>query len=274
MSESQRAESNTPGITGEMADFYDLFVDWKGRLGREMPGIEKRLRDNEARRVLDLGCGTGRHVEALLGAGFDAVGADASEDMLRRAAELLGGRARLHTWRAGDEPPARLLSAAPFDAVICMGNTWPQFRPSEDLARTAASLKRLLRPGGLVLLGLKAFAVRQAEGNPYMPLLRRDRDGTPYWFVRFVEFDVDPLEDGSPLCEMHMTVVCGDTSGEAETKALLHRAGRSRVWSPDGLVRWFEQQGFERVRVGSRLDDPEAPVAGEDVYLEAVAPSP
>jgi hypothetical protein len=30
----------------EMTRLYDVFVDWHGRLGREMPGIRKRLDDS------------------------------------------------------------------------------------------------------------------------------------------------------------------------------------------------------------------------------------
>ncbi|MHC4408625.1 MAG: class I SAM-dependent methyltransferase, partial [Planctomycetota bacterium] len=83
-------------MKGPMADLYDVFVDWNGRLGREMPGLVKHLGD--AKRVLDVGCGTGQHVAALLREGYDAYGADASEDMLARAVE----RERLSLWRLGD----------------------------------------------------------------------------------------------------------------------------------------------------------------------------
>ena len=62
---------------GELASFYDVFVDWPGRLGREMPGLLRRLRAEGARRILDAGCGTGRHVAALREEGFLAYGADA-----------------------------------------------------------------------------------------------------------------------------------------------------------------------------------------------------
>lgn len=105
------------GIRGPMAELYDVFVDWPGRLARELPGLERRLRAVGARRVLDVGCGTGRHVAALRERGYDAHGADASEEMLERARALLGGDAGLHLWRLGDPPPADLLAAAPFDAV-------------------------------------------------------------------------------------------------------------------------------------------------------------
>lgn len=256
------------GIHGPMAGLYDLFVDWPGRLGRELPGIEARLAACGARRVLDLGCGTGRHVEALLRAGYDAHGADVSTDMLAQAAELLGGDERLHRWRLGDAPPDSLERLAPFDAALCLGNVWPMLTDATDLARGAAALRSLVRPGGLVLVALKAFAVRRERGDPYLPLLRRVRDGRAYWFVRFVDFEVPPAPGGAALCDLHMAVLAGDAAAEA-VEALHHGATRVRAWSPDELGAWFQAQGFHAVRTCGRLDDPQAAPTGEDLVLEA-----
>jgi len=108
-----------PGIHGPMADLYDIFVDWEGRLSREMPGILKRLRETGARRVLDVGCGTGRHVAALLREGFEALGADVSEDMLAQARALTGQPQRFRAGRVGDPPPDL---GAQLDAILCLGN--------------------------------------------------------------------------------------------------------------------------------------------------------
>jgi hypothetical protein len=54
----------------------DVFVDWLVRLSREIPGLVQRLRDVCAARVLDVGYGTCRHVQALLAEGFDANASD------------------------------------------------------------------------------------------------------------------------------------------------------------------------------------------------------
>lgn len=268
MPPSEPSPPRAGGIRGPMADLYDVFVDWPGRLGRELPGLERRLAAAGARRVLDVGCGTGRHVQALLQRGYDAHGADLSDDMLAQAHELLGGRERLHAWRLGDEPPGSLRAAAPFDAVISMGNVWPQLALDAEARAAARAFVELLRPGGLLLLGLKAVGVRLASRDPYMPLMRRQHEGRPLWFLRFVDLEVGPGPAGERLADFHMAVVGGDAES-LEREALLHSVTRVRAWTPDELAAWLAQVGFEDVRVSGSLADPGVEPSGEDVFASA-----
>lgn len=266
--------SDPQGISGPMAELYDVFVAWEDRLSREMPGLEAQLSEVCAGRVLDVGCGSGRHVQALRERGFDAHGADTSADMLERAAALLDGKDGLHSWRLGEEPSSSLVEAGPFDAVISMGNVWPHLLERDVLERATAGVCELLRPGGMLLIGMKALAVRLASGDPYMPLLRRIDAGRPLWFVRFLDFAVLPLEDGTRVCDFHMVVVGGEAvaGGGGKGETLLHRTSRMRVWSAAELAAWFTGAGLERVTVSGRLDDPGAPPECEDVFVRGFVP--
>jgi len=55
-------------------------------------------------RVLDIGCGTGRHLSMFLEMGLDVTGLDASPHMLDIVREKLGHRAELHQGLAEDLP--------------------------------------------------------------------------------------------------------------------------------------------------------------------------
>lgn len=261
---------SSSGIRGAMSELYDVFVDWPGRLGREMPGIERLLERVNARRVLDAGCGTGRHVHALVKRGFDAHGADVSDEMLANAATLLGGRERLHAWRLGDAAPRSVTSLAPFDAVLSMGNVWPALAQAEHAEQAARAFLELLRPGGLLLLGLKAFAVRRESKQPHLPLLKRRHEGRAMWFVRFVDFDVEQPRTGELVCDLHMAIVAGEANSTPQ--ALHHGATRVRAWAPGELRDFFARAGFDQVRVHGKLDDPGSPPEGEDVYVSALRP--
>jgi len=228
-----------------MADLYDVFIDWPGRLGREMPGLIKHLGD--AKCVLDVGCGTGQHVAALRAAGFDAYGADASEEMLARAVE----RDRLTLWRLGD--PCSL--DGPYDAVISMGNVWPLVTELDDVDRALSSIRGLLRPGGRLILGLKAFAARQAGKNPYLPLLRREHQNRAVFFIRFLE----PGE--GEVAPFHMVIASGEQTH--------HRTAQVRIWSAESLRAYVADRGFEDVLVTAGIDGEPAGDDTEDVFLRA-----
>lgn len=259
------------GIRGAMSALYDVFVDWPGRLGRELPGLESQLRACGARRVLDVGCGTGRHVQALLNAGFDAHGADVSEDMLARAEALLRSPERVHRWHAGELAPDSL-RRQPFDALIALGNVWPLISTEAGARSAADEFTRLLKPGGLLVLGLKAFAEREASAQPYLPLLRREHEGRTLWFVRFVDFGLARQDDGVRVADLHMAILAG-TAGCAAREALHHGATRVRSWGIDELARWWSARGFTDVRVAGALADRGTPARGEDVFVSAFAPA-
>ncbi|NBB84414.1 MAG: methyltransferase domain-containing protein [Alphaproteobacteria bacterium] len=262
------------GIRGELASLYDVFVDWPGRLGREMPGLRRRLEAAGARRVLDVGCATGRHIEALRQAGYQTHGADVSSDMLRSAAERLGDDAGLHAWRLGDPPPRRLLEAAPFDAIACLGNVWPAVTTDADVAAACRAMRDLLQPGGTLLIGLKALAVRRESGNPYMPLLKRTYEGRPIFFIRTVDFDVPPGDCGEPLCDFHMVVVRGGGADPAAAVSCdIHEVRRLRTWSPGELGRTFGHAGLAAVAVSACIGDPSVEPTGEDVFVHAQRPA-
>jgi SAM-dependent methyltransferase len=91
-------------------------------------------------RVLDLGAGTGLLTRALLAAGHEVVAVDPSEPML---AQLRARLPEVATATGGAE--ALPLPDADVDAVVA-GQAAHWFDP----APTAAELRRVLRPGGVV----------------------------------------------------------------------------------------------------------------------------
>jgi SAM-dependent methyltransferase len=97
-------------------------------------------------RILDLGCGTGALAGAFAQRGCWVVGLDPSLEMLQQA-RALARRQQLtvHCVRAWAE--ATGCAAAQFD-VVCAGQSWHWF----DGHRAAIETKRVLRPGGHVLL--------------------------------------------------------------------------------------------------------------------------
>ncbi len=113
----------------------------------------RRLAACGVRRVLDLGCGVGRHALLLARAGFEVTACDPAPTGLRiaRAAALAEGLdVRVHAARAAALPYAD----AAFDHVLAF-NVLPYDTP-DGVRAAIAELARVLRPGGSVLATMRS----------------------------------------------------------------------------------------------------------------------
>ncbi|MBN1511671.1 MAG: methyltransferase domain-containing protein [Phycisphaerae bacterium] len=102
-------------------------------------------------RLIDLGCGSGRHVLPFARAGFDVIGADLSRAMLAVAGEKLsraGLRARLIEADVVDIDSR--LPAGWADYIICMFSTLGLIAGRANRLRAVRAWHGLLRPGGLL----------------------------------------------------------------------------------------------------------------------------
>ena len=115
-----------------------------------MPEIADRLRRQGCRRVIDLGCGSGRHVVYLAQQGFHVTGLDNSPTALRLTRE----------WAAADGVDASLvradmrrplpLASSTFDALVTTQVIHHTFLAT--VRRTAAEIGRVVRPGGMLFV--------------------------------------------------------------------------------------------------------------------------
>ena len=98
-------------------------------------------------RVLDLGCGAGEFFEDLRKAGFSAIGADFSSEMVRLAAAADGGAAPVVRADAVHPP----FAARSFRALIAVGLL--EYLPEDSAA--LAEMLRILEPGGVLVVTLR-----------------------------------------------------------------------------------------------------------------------
>jgi ubiquinone/menaquinone biosynthesis C-methylase UbiE len=135
-----------------------------------------------ARRVLDLGAGTGKLTEALVARGLDVVAIDPAPNMLARLRDKLPDvDARVATSEATGLPDGDV------DAVV-VGSAFHWFaRPGAE-----REMARVLRPGGVVGLlwnlrdpaspTVRAFHEAQAHATETMPDEHADVTLDPRWF--------------------------------------------------------------------------------------------
>ena len=80
-------------IFGEYAGYYDLIYP-DAKFKEEAAFVDGLIREHGAApsRILDMGCGTGRHAEALAALGYEVTGVDGSPSMLALAEKRNSGK--------------------------------------------------------------------------------------------------------------------------------------------------------------------------------------
>ena len=100
-------------------------------------------------RLLDLGCGTGRHLAHFAGRGFEVTGVDLSEHMLRAARRSLAAQGQGATLVDGDISRLGELGLGRFDYAICMFSTLGMIYGRANRLRFLRSVREHLEPCGL-----------------------------------------------------------------------------------------------------------------------------
>lgn len=136
---------------GGYARYYDLLYRDKDYRG-ETDFVDRLIRTHvpQARRVLELGCGTGVHGTMLAEKGYEVVGLDASDEMLAAATRRLAGLpatiANRPRFFKGDARNFRLDER--FDVVLALFHVMSYQLTNDDLRSVFAKVKEHLAPGG------------------------------------------------------------------------------------------------------------------------------
>jgi ubiquinone/menaquinone biosynthesis C-methylase UbiE len=130
------------------ARFYDVFYDAQGKdYRREAEQVTElvRARVPAARTLLDVACGTGRHLE-VFAERFDCVGVDLDAELLAVAAQ------RCPTVRFVQGDMTVLDLGETFDVVTCLFSSIAYVVTEERLRATVGALARHLAPGGVLVV--------------------------------------------------------------------------------------------------------------------------
>src|SRR3954451_6416408 len=136
-----------------LAPFYDLYThdyaheDLLGAI--ERIALEHGL---VGRRLLDVGCGTGKSFLPMLARGYDVAACDISPGMVDRAREAAGDLADVFVGDARERP-----DVGPFDLAIALDDALNYLLSDEELAMVFAGVARNLRPGGLLVFDLNSL---------------------------------------------------------------------------------------------------------------------
>lgn len=137
-----------------LAAVYDLFND----VGEDTP-FYVALAGDEPKRVLDVGCGTGRLACALAAKGHQVTGADPAAAMLAEARRK--PEAEKIAWVEGYADTLDL--AERFDLIAMTGHVFQVFLEDTEILAVLRNLKRHLAEGGLLAFETRNPAAREWE---------------------------------------------------------------------------------------------------------------
>ena len=103
-------------------------------------------------RLLDLGCGRGRHSVSLASQGHEVIGVDLSEQSVAFAKQTYGNAETLSFLRADMRELHHHFSNASFDGAFLLFTSFGYFENDSDHSIVLQQLYKLLKPGGVFLL--------------------------------------------------------------------------------------------------------------------------
>ncbi|HEU5361698.1 MAG TPA: class I SAM-dependent methyltransferase [Gaiellaceae bacterium] len=217
-------------------DLYDVEYAFKD-YAAEAAALERaiRARAPRARTLLDVACGTGRHLEHLRSS-FDCEGVDLDEGLLEIARSRLPGVPLHHS------DMRRLDLGRRFDVVTCLFSAIGFVGGPEGLADAAGALARHVAPRGLLLVEPWITPDAWVPGRPHV--LAHDEEGLALARVTLSGLRGDRIS----TTEMHYLVATPDGVDHFVEQHELY------LFTHDELRRAFESAGLT-----AELD-PEGPI--------------
>ncbi|WP_442814827.1 glycine/sarcosine N-methyltransferase [Streptomyces sp. NBC_01775] len=144
---------------------WDSLIDWEKRAESEGNFFIDLLRKRGVKSVLDVATGTGFHSVRLLEAGFEAVSADGSADMLAMAFEngMKNGDHILRVVQADWRWLNRDVHGE-YDAIVCLGNSFTHLFSERDRRKALAEFYAMLKHDGILILDQRNYDAILDEG--------------------------------------------------------------------------------------------------------------
>jgi len=168
----------------------------------DMPEIIRRLKERGAVTVLDLGCGTGRHVVLLAGRGFSVFGLDASPEGIGEARRWLAEEGLAADLRVQSMAEKLPYDDSSIDAVVSVQAL--HHADAATIRKTVGEISRILKKGGFLFVTVPKLrnqgrAFEELEPNTCLPLNGPEK-GLPHHYFSpeelrevFGEYDIEDI---------------------------------------------------------------------------------
>ncbi|MDI6905013.1 MAG: class I SAM-dependent methyltransferase [Candidatus Bathyarchaeia archaeon] len=120
------------------------------KVDEDLRSVVDLFKKRNVRRVLDLGCGAGRHIVYLAREGFDVYGIDISEEGIKKAKQRLAEMNLHANLKVGSMFTILPYHDNFFDAVISIKTI--HHGKIRQIRKAIKEIERVLKPGGLIFI--------------------------------------------------------------------------------------------------------------------------
>ena len=199
---------------------------------------------SRVRRILDLGCGTGRHAELLADRGYEVVGVDRSPHMVEQA------RARSEKWCSANSPEYHVADVRSFrldrkfDAVLMMFAVMSYQLEDEDVLSALRTARVHLGDDGLLLFDCW-YGPAVLHQRPTRRTKTAISGNGP-----LVRTSTSELDEGRRRIVVRFHVEASAPDGDHHTD----ETHPMRYFFPSELEDFLQATGFSMVRLGGMPD--------------------
>jgi ubiquinone/menaquinone biosynthesis C-methylase UbiE len=239
----------------ELAEYFDPFYEQYVNYDQQCDFLEAAFQkyNKPVNSVMDLACGSGNHALRLARRGYQILGIDLSEPLLKIASEKAIAEKSMAQFIYGDMHELSFENR--FDAVL--GFNFPLAFCSEhgDIAKVLQGVARALKPGGLFVTDLDSV---------YSSVISDDREELQLddvYIEDFRQWTYDQLSQVR-FCEMHYYVTKDGVVTRVNGKMSI------RAYYPQEALYYFEHMAnFRVLEICKRWGLGEKPDAGVFVII-------
>ncbi|MHA1487178.1 MAG: class I SAM-dependent DNA methyltransferase [Promethearchaeota archaeon] len=222
----------------KLAKYYDLIYHWKDyeKEADSIKDLIKKYKKSDGNKLLDVGCGTGKHLEYFEDE-FSLVGIDINNEMV----EVAKTKFKDAIFEQGDMIDFNLKTE--FDVILCLFSSIGYVKTYPNLEKTMLNFKNHLKGGGVLIIEPWFTKSAYWAGTPGMTTY----DGED---VKIARLNSTKIEGDLSVMEMHYLIAEKDKDvihfadthelGLFETDKTLdfmEKAGLKAEFLKDGLMK-------------------------------------
>lgn len=178
----------------ELAKYYDIIYSWK-EYKKEINRINKLIKKyklSEGNKLLDVGCGTGKHLQYFKD-NYLCTGIDLNNEMINIAKTNISNvtftQANMIDFDLNDT----------YDIIICLFSSIGYIKTYENLEKTILNFAKHLNPGGIVIIEPWFTISTFKTGHPGMTTY----DGEN---IKIARVNSSSLKENISIMEMHYLI--------------------------------------------------------------------